>query len=152
MAQPQRKHKESAHSSKPILSTHSLEAFDTLALVSPQTIKNLNETVAESVEAITKRRAEIIQSGTESAMQFCQDLCFSSDSPDMHIAKHIQFGRIAFENAVANVNEVTKLVARAHVDIMGAVIVCFTFTFMDAFTLARRNSDTSREEPKQESA
>jgi phasin family protein len=152
MTQPQRKQKQPAHFFEPISPTDNLEALDTLPSVRHPAFKNLTETVAESVEAITKRQADIIQSGTESAMQFCQDVCSFSESPDMHLAKHIEFGRIAFENALANVDEMGRLVAKSNVEIMGAITDCCTSAFIKAFTSARIKSDSSRTELKQESA
>jgi phasin family protein len=71
-----------------------------------------SQVVVESTQAIARRQSEIARENVEQALKASKDL-FTGNSPETNVAKQVEFAKSAFENSLANLREISEMMAKS---------------------------------------
>lgn len=74
-----------------------------------------NQLAVEGLQAVMRRQAEIIRQSIEEATALVGDLT-SVSAPEEKAAKQAELAKTAFEKALANVKELSELVAKSNTE------------------------------------
>lgn len=91
--------------------------FDFNQLLSTQrrnieALSEVNQTIVESAQAISRRQAEVIRENVENALKASKDL-MTGGSPETSLTKQGELAKEFFENALANLREITETATKS---------------------------------------
>lgn len=76
----------------------------------------VSQVITESVQAIARRQAEILQAGTTEMLQLAKDVAASS-SPETAMATQTAFAKTNFENSLSNTRELAEIVSKSSIEV-----------------------------------
>ena len=77
-----------------------------------EALSEVNQTIVESAQAISRRQAEVIRENVENALKASKDL-MSGGSPETSLTKQAEMAKEFFENALANLREITETATKS---------------------------------------
>lgn len=91
--------------------------FDFNQLLSTQrrnieALSEVNKTIVESAQAISRRQAEVVRENVENALKASKDL-MSGGSPETSLTKQAELAKEFFENALSNLREITETATKS---------------------------------------
>jgi phasin family protein len=100
-------------------------SVDVNALISLQrrnaeTLSAVNQVVTESIQAVIRRQAEILQANASDAFQFFKEVT-SSSSPENATAKQTAFAKNALETALSNTRELAEMVSKSNIEVFDVI-------------------------------
>jgi phasin family protein len=100
-------------------------AFDVNAFVSAQrrnveAFSAVNQVIAESVQAVLRRQAEILQANASDVIQLVKDVT-SSSCPENARETHTAFAKNALETAIANTRELAQMVSKSNIEVIDVI-------------------------------
>ncbi|MGE0725489.1 MAG: phasin family protein [Alphaproteobacteria bacterium] len=102
-----------------------MPGIDTSALLAAQqrnveAIAKANQLAAEGMQAVAKRQAEMLRTSMEEASRTMTAM-MANTSPEERVAKQAELTKAAFEKAIANMREISELLARANKDTLDVI-------------------------------
>lgn len=113
-----------------------------------ETVSEVGQTVIDSTQTIAKRNAEIARSNLEGALKASKDI-FTSGTPETNMAKQAAYAKDAFENALANLREVSEMAAKSCFEIFDVLTSRATESMEE---LTKASGMASSAAPKKKSA
>jgi phasin family protein len=98
-------------------SEYKMPAFDMNSLFSVQrrnveAFSAANQLMAESVQAITRRQAEVMRTSMEGMMKASKDV-MSSGSPEASSTKQADYAKSIMEESLTNMREISEMAAKS---------------------------------------
>lgn len=78
-----------------------------------EALTNANRVAFEGIQAVAQRQAEILRQSMEEATKVASDL-MTNGTPEQRIAKQTEIAKIAMEKALANMRELSEMVAKSN--------------------------------------
>lgn len=94
-----------------------LPAFDANTVLAAQR-KNMevlsaaNQVISESVQAISRRQAEVMRSNVENVLKASKEI-WSNKSPETNTAKQAELAKSLYESAVSNAREISEMASKS---------------------------------------
>lgn len=103
-----------------MFSEFKIPGFDMQALVATQrrnieAVNTANQLAVEGVQAVLRRQTEIMKSMVEESSTVLRDM-MSQGAPEQKIAQQTELVKTAFEKALANLRELTEMVAKSNTE------------------------------------
>jgi phasin family protein len=103
-----------------MFSEFKIPGFDFQALISTQrrnieAVQNANQLAIEGVQAVLRRQSEIMKSMVEESSTVLKEL-LAQGAPEQKIAQQTELVKTAFEKALANLRELTEMVAKSNTE------------------------------------
>ncbi len=76
----------------------------------------VSQVLTENMQAVVRRQAEILQSGTTDMLQLVKDVA-ASPNPEATVAAQTAFAKTSFENAVSNTRELAEMVSKSSIEV-----------------------------------
>ena len=74
------------------------------------------QAMSESVQAITRRQAELMRAQVEKSLKTAKDQ-LSGGSPEINTTKQVELAKTMFESSLNNVREVCELVSKSNLEV-----------------------------------
>jgi phasin family protein len=78
-----------------------------------EALTNANRVAFEGMQAVAQRQAEILRQSMEEATKVASDL-MTNGTPEQRIAKQTEIAKIAMEKALANMRELSEMMAKSN--------------------------------------
>lgn len=94
-----------------------LPAFDVNAAIAAQR-KNMevfsaaNQVIAESIQAISRRQAEVMRSNVENVLKATKDI-WSNKAPETNTAKQAELAKSLYESTISNAREISEMASKS---------------------------------------
>ena len=103
-----------------LFSEFKVPGFDVQALVATQrrnieAVSHANQLAIEGVQAVMRRQSEILRQMVEESTSSLKDL-MAAGAPEAKIAQQTDLVKAAFEKALANLRELTEMVAKSNTE------------------------------------
>jgi len=103
-----------------IFSEFKVPGFDIQSLVATQrrnieAVSHANQLAIEGVQAVMRRQGEILRQMVEESTSSLKDL-MATGAPEAKIAQQTDLVKSAFEKALANLRELTEMVAKSNTE------------------------------------
>jgi phasin family protein len=103
-----------------IFSEFKIPGFDMQALVATQrrnieAVSHANQLAIEGVQAVMRRQGEILRQMVEESSSVLRDM-MAAGAPEQKIAQQTELVKGAFEKALANLRELTEMVAKSNTE------------------------------------
>jgi phasin family protein len=103
-----------------IFSEFKIPGFDMQALVATQrrnieAVSAANQLAVEGVQAVMRRQGEILRQMVEESSTVLRDM-MAAGAPEQKIAQQTELVKTAFEKALANLRELTEMVAKSNTE------------------------------------
>jgi phasin family protein len=103
-----------------MFSEFKIPGFDMQSLVATQrrnieAVNTANQLAVEGIQAVLRRQAEIMKSMVEESSTVLRDL-MAQGAPEQKIAQQTDVVKGAFEKALANLRELTEMVAKSNTE------------------------------------
>ena len=92
-------------------------AFDVNTVLAAQR-KNMevfsaaNQVIAESVQAISRRQAEVLRANVENVLKASKDI-WSNKAPETNTAKQAELAKSLYESTVSNAREISEIASKS---------------------------------------
>ena len=103
-----------------MFSEFKIPGFDMQSLVATQrrnieAVNTANQLAVEGIQAVMRRQTEIMKSMVEESSIVLKDL-MTQGAPEQKIAQQTELVKSAFEKALANLRELTEMVAKSNTE------------------------------------
>ncbi len=103
-----------------MFSEFKIPGFDMQSLVATQrrnieAVNTANQLAVEGIQAVMRRQTEIMKSMVEESSTVLKDL-MAQGAPEQKIAQQTELVKTAFEKALANLRELTEMVAKSNTE------------------------------------
>jgi phasin family protein len=103
-----------------IFSEFKVPGFDMQALIATQrrnieAVSHANQLAVEGVQAVMRRQGEILRQMVEESTNSLKDM-MAAGAPEAKIAQQTELVKTAFEKALANLRELTEMVAKSNTE------------------------------------
>ena len=89
------------------------ESFASAVRQNIETIQEANQAIAEGIQAVAKRQAEILQANTDNAFLLFKEIASSSD-PKESAQKQAEFAKSSFEKASSDASELIEIASSSN--------------------------------------
>jgi len=103
-----------------IFSEFKVPGFDVQALIATQrrnieAVSHANQLAVEGVQAVMRRQSEILRQMVEESTNALKEMT-AAGAPEQKIAQQTELVKSAFEKALANLRELTEMVAKSNTE------------------------------------
>jgi phasin family protein len=103
-----------------MFSEFKIPGFDMQSLVATQrrnieAVNTANQLAVEGIQAVLRRQTEIMKSMVEESSTVLRDM-MAQGAPEQKIAQQTELVKTAFEKALANLRELTEMVAKSNTE------------------------------------
>jgi phasin family protein len=103
-----------------IFSEFKIPGFDVQALIATQrrnieAVSHANQLAVEGVQAVMRRQSEILRQMVEESTNALKEMT-AAGAPEQKIAQQTELVKAAFEKALANLRELTEMVAKSNTE------------------------------------
>ena len=103
-----------------IFSEFKVPGFDVQSLIATQrrnieAVSHANQLAVEGVQAVMRRQGEILRQMVEESTNSLKDM-MAAGAPEAKIAQQTELVKTAFEKALANLRELTEMVAKSNTE------------------------------------
>lgn len=102
-----------------------LPAFDTNSVVNfnrrnVEAATAASQALTESVQAITRRQAELARAQVEKVLKTTKDM-LTGGSPEVNTSKQVELAKTIFENSLSNIREVSELATKSGFEVFDVI-------------------------------
>jgi len=102
-----------------------LPAFDASSVVSfnrknVEAATAASQALTESVQAITRRQAELARAQVEKVLKTTKDM-LTGGSPEVNTSKQVELAKAIFENSLSNIREVSELATKSGFEVFDVI-------------------------------
>lgn len=90
-----------------------------------------NQVVTESIQAISRRQAEVMRTNVENMLKASKEI-WTSKSPETNTAKQAELAKSIYESAVSNAREISEMASKSSLEAFDIISKCTADCICDA--------------------
>ena len=99
----------------------------------------VSQVFTESVQAVIRRQAEIMQAGTTEMLQLVKDVA-ASPNPEATVATQTAFAKNSFENALSNTRELAEIVSKSSIEVFDVLSQKLSENVSESLSASKRKA------------